>query len=83
MGPGETLWLYTVMVPLEEIQPHKRQRATADDPRSLQPMFVKHFKGFARLPNSPGYGLRDRKRPAKPAEMNYDAYFCVLTSPVP
>ena len=26
MGPGESVWRYTVTVPLEEIQPRKRQR---------------------------------------------------------
>src|ERR1700680_3544708 len=79
MGPGETLWRYTVTVPLEEIRPQKRQRATQDDVRSLHEMCVRHFGGYTRLPNSPGYGLRDPNRPEKLAEMNYNAYFSVLT----
>src|SRR5205809_7055697 len=83
MGPGESVWRYKVTVPLEEIQPEKRQRATADDLLNLQRMFVRHFGGFTRLPNSPGYGLRDPSRPEQLPELNYNAYFAVLTSPVP
>ena len=52
MGPGESVWRYKVTVPLEEVQPRKRQRATADDLLNLQQMFVQHFGGFTRLPNS-------------------------------
>ena len=83
MGPGESVWRYKVTVPLEEVQPRKRQRATADDLLNLQQMFVQHFGGFTRLPNSPGYGLRDPNHPEQQPEMNYNAYFAVLTSPVP
>jgi hypothetical protein len=83
MGPGETLWRYTVTVPLEEILPQKRQRATAEDLINLQQMFVNHFGGFMRAPNSPGYGLRDPAKPEQMPEMNYNAYFSVLTSPIP
>lgn len=83
MGPGETVWRFTVTVPLEEIEPRKRQRATADDLRNLQEMLVEHFSGFTRQPNSPGYGLRDPGKPEQAPEMNYNAYFSVLASPVP
>lgn len=83
MGPGETVWRFTLTVPLEEIEPKKRQRATADDLRNLQAMLVDHFSGFTRLPNSPGYGLRDSDKPEQLPEMNYNAYFSVLASPVP
>jgi hypothetical protein len=82
MGPGETLWRYTVTVPLEEIQPHKRQIATAEDLFNLQQMFVDHFTGFTRPPNSPGCGLRDPNKPERMPEMNYNAYFAVLASPM-
>jgi hypothetical protein len=82
IGPGETLWRYTVTVPLEEIQPRKRPRATLDDLLNLQEMFIKHFGGFTRLPNSPGFGRRDPNRPEQIPEMNYNTYFAVLTSPL-
>jgi hypothetical protein len=83
MGPGESVWRYTVTVPLEEIKPHKRQKATAEDVNNLQQMLTEHFGGLTRLPNSPGYGLRDPGRPEQTPEMNYNTYFVVLTSPVP
>jgi hypothetical protein len=83
MGPGETVWRYTVTVPLEEIRPEKRQKATAEDIDNLQQMFAEHFGGFTRLSNSPGFGLRDPNDPHQAPEMNTNAFFVVLTSPVP
>jgi hypothetical protein len=83
MGPGESLWRFLVVVPLEEIMPSKLQKATADDLTSLQDMFATHFGGFTRLPNSPGYGLRDSSAPDGMPEMNFNAYFSILASPVP
>jgi hypothetical protein len=52
MGPGQAVWRYTVTVPLEEILPQKRQKATAEDIDNLQQMLVEHFGGFTRLPNA-------------------------------
>jgi len=83
MGPGEAVWRYTITVPLEEIKPEKLQKATAQDLDNLQQMFAEHFGGFTRLPNSPGYGLRDSTKRHDAPEMNYNAYFAVLVSPVP
>jgi hypothetical protein len=82
MGPGETLWRYTVTIPLEEITPTKRQIATVDDLNDLQRMFVKHFRGFTRHPESFGHGLRDPENPEEAPEMNINTYFAVLASPV-
>src|SRR4051794_17737101 len=82
MGPGEAVWRFTVTVPLEEIRPRKRQKATAADLDNLQQMLVEHFGGVTRLPNSPGFGLRDPNDLHQTPEMNYNTYFVVLTSPV-
>jgi hypothetical protein len=83
MGPGEVLWRYTVTIPLEEIVPLKRQKATAEDLNNLRKLFVEHFGGCTPLPNSPGYGLRNPADPQRAPEMNYNAYFAVLSSPIP
>jgi hypothetical protein len=83
MGPGETLWRFTLTVPLEEIRPRKRQKATAEDLDTLQQMFVVHFGGFTRLGDSTGYGLRDPEKPGEEPEMNVNTSFVVLASPVP
>src|SRR5262249_9213204 len=83
MGPGETLWRYTVTVPLEEILPQKHQNATAKVLHNPGDLVAAHFGGFTRLPASPGYGLRDPGEPEQQPEMNYNAYFAVLTSPLP
>src|SRR5436305_114914 len=82
-GPGEAVWRFTLTIPLEEVAPHQRQVATADDLETLQQMLADHLGGFTRLPNSPGFGLRDPKGPDRSPEMNYNTYFVVLTSPVP
>src|SRR5262249_41785970 len=76
------VWRFTVTVPLEEIRPRKRQKATTDDLDHLWEMFAQHFGGCARLPSSPGYGLRNPKAPRQRPEMNYNTYFVVLPSPV-
>ncbi len=83
MGPGEALWRYTITVPLEEIRPRKRQKATARDLTNLQELFTEHFGGFTRRPNSVGYGLRDPSAANRGPEVNYNAYFAVLTAPLP
>jgi hypothetical protein len=83
MGPGETVWRFTLTVPLEEIQPRKHQKATDDDVNNLRQMLVRHFGGCTRPPSSPGYGLRDPDAARQEPEMNYNTYFVVLTSPLP
>ena len=83
LGPGSTHWRYTVTVPLEELRPRKRQKATTDDLAKLEQMLLKHFRGFTRPANSFGYGLRDPARAEQPPETNINAYLAVLTSPVP
>ena len=82
MGPGETVSRYTVTVPLEEVLPQKLQKATAEDLFHLQQMFAEHFGGFTRLPDSPGFGLRDPGSPQRGPQMNVNTYFVVLTSPL-
>jgi hypothetical protein len=83
MGPGEILWRFTLTVPLEEVRPVKRQKATSEDLYRLAQRFAQDFGGFTRLPNSLGYGLRDPTQLHQVPEMNYNAYFAVLASPVP
>jgi hypothetical protein len=83
MGPGEAAWRYTLTLPLEEIKPRKRQKATLEDLDNLERMFADHFRGFSRLPNSLGYGLRDATKPEQGTEMNYNVSFVVLVAPVP
>jgi hypothetical protein len=82
MGPGETLWRYTITIPLEEITPRKRQIVTTADLRNLEKMFVKHFCGFTSYPESFGQGLRDPENPRVEPEMNVNTYFSVLASPI-
>lgn len=83
IGSGATLYRFTIVVPLEEVSPEKRQKATNADLYEMQEAFSRDFGGCTRLPDSPGYGLRDPDNPGALPEMNYNAYFVVLTSPVP
>jgi hypothetical protein len=82
MGPGETLWRYSITIPLEEIRPLKRQKATLKDLDNLEQLLLRHFGGFTRLPNSVGHGLRDPEQPEGDPEMNINTYFAVLASPI-
>jgi hypothetical protein len=77
------VWRYTVTVPLEQIKPSRKQKATARDENQLRRMLVRHFGGVTLLPPSPGYGLRDPDHPEQEPERNYNAYFVVLASPGP
>src|SRR5437764_1106438 len=77
LGPGATQWRYTVTIPLEEIEPQKRQKATLEDLDKLPRMFLTHFGGFTRPASSFGYGLRDPARPEQAPETNINAYFAV------
>ncbi len=71
------------MVPVEQIRPKKRPKATARDLRLLQEMFPRHFGGLTMLPSSTGYGLREPRQPLGEPEMNYNAYFVVYAAPIP
>jgi hypothetical protein len=83
LGPGGMQWRYTITIPLEEIEPRKRQKATAEDLQKMQWLFLRHFGGLTRPPSAFGYGLRDPDEPDQAPEMNYNTYFAILTSPVP
>ena len=79
--PGRRVWRYTVMVPLEQIKPTRKQKATPRDENQLRRMLVRHFGSVTLPPPSPGYGLRDPDHPEHEPERNFNAYFLVLASP--
>jgi hypothetical protein len=81
--PGRRVWRYTVMVPLEQIKPTRKQKATARDQNQLRRMLVRHFGGVTLPAPSPGYGLRDPHHPEHEPERNFNASFVVLASPGP
>ena len=50
MGPGEALWRFTITVPLEEIRPRKRLKATATDlERPMRNRLPEHGWGYFRV----------------------------------
>jgi hypothetical protein len=81
--PGQGVWRYTLTVPLEQIKPTRKQKATPRDQNQLRRMLVRHFCGVTLPPPSPGYGLRDPDHPEHVPEQNYNASFVVLASPGP
>jgi hypothetical protein len=81
--PGRKVWRYRVTVPLRQIKPTWKQKATPRDRNQLRRMLVRHFGGVTLEPSSPGYGLRDPDHPEQQPESNYNAYFVVLASPGP
>src|SRR4051812_27122086 len=83
MGPGEAAWRYTITVPLREMKPNNRQKATAEDLDNLHQMFSEHFSSFSRLPNGFGVVPRDLTDPDQGPTTNFNAHFAVLSSPIP
>jgi hypothetical protein len=81
--PGGRIWRYTIVVPIEQIKPIRKAKATPRDENRLRRMFVRHFGGVTVLPSSAGYGLRDPDHPEQAPESNYNAYFVVLATPGP
>jgi hypothetical protein len=69
--PGRRVWRYTVTVPLEQIKPTRKEKATPRDENQLRRMLARHFGGVTLLPSSPGYGHRD---PDHEPDRNYIAY---------
>src|ERR1700737_3511410 len=47
--PGGRVWRYTVTVPVEQIRPTKKAKATAHDLNDLRRMLVRHFGGVTLL----------------------------------
>lgn len=82
MGPGERVWRYTIVVPLEEVRPRKQQKATFADLEKLEEMLIRHFGGYSILPSSTGFGLRNPADRDEEPEMNYNAYYTVYSAPL-
>ena len=79
--PGRRVWRYRVTVPLEQIKPTQKPKATPRDQNQLRRLFVRHFGGVTLPSSSAGYGLRDPDHPEQEPEVNYNAYFVILASP--
>ena len=79
--PGRRVWRYKATVPIEQIKPTRKPKATPRDENQLRRMLVRHFGGVTLPPSSPGYGLRDPNHPEQEPESNYNAYFVVLAWP--
>lgn len=79
--PGRRVWQYRVTVPIEQIKPTWKPKATPQDINRLRRMFVRHFGGVTLPPRSPGYGLRDPHHPELEPESNFNAHFIILASP--
>src|SRR5260370_36267316 len=69
--PGRRVWRYKVTVPIEQIKPTRKARATPRDENHLPRTFVRHFGGVTLLPSSPGHRLRDPYHPQQEAESKY------------
>jgi hypothetical protein len=82
LGPGERVWRYTMVVPVEEVRPRKRVKAARRDLEKLEQMLLEHFGGLTLPPPSLGYGLRNPKKPYQKPEMNYNTYYVVYSSPL-
>src|SRR2546425_5056113 len=60
-----SVWRYTVLVPVEQIQADGAVRsiATPDDLQNLELTLITHLGGITLLPTIRGRGCRDPRRP--------------------
>lgn len=74
-----TVWRYTVLVPVEQIEIDGTTRtiATPDDLKNLELMLIAHLGGITLLPRVHGLGCRDPKRPRETLETNKHAAYRV------
>jgi hypothetical protein len=77
IGLGAVAWRYTVLVPIEETKPGENPQriATREDLANLEITLTNHFDGLTVLPESVGYGLREKQ-----IELNKHAPFVVYTA---
>lgn len=74
-----SVWRYTVLVPVAQIQTDGTARtiATSDDLTNLELMLIEHLGGITLLPMVQGRGCRDPKRPRETLETNKHAAYLV------
>ncbi len=63
IGVGAVVWRYTVLVPVEETKPASipQRIATEEDLVNIERALTSHFDGLTILPDSVGYGLREKQ----------------------
>jgi hypothetical protein len=79
---GAHVYRYMAVVPLEEIKPRYRVRATPEDLEKIEATLAKDFGGFTTLPRSSGFGLRDPESANGVEEMNYNMYYVIYSAPI-
>src|SRR5262249_26569602 len=80
-----TVWRYTVLVPIEQIQGDgTRLHVAADtDISTLELMFIEPFGGITRPARRLGIGARDPRRPRETLETNLHEVFQVYAPQAP
>ena len=63
LGVGAVAWRFTLLVPIEETRSGKGTKRIATDKELviLERTLTKHFDGLTILPESVGYGLREKQ----------------------
>src|SRR5262249_52735108 len=82
IGAGAAVSRFTVIVPVEQVRPFRKPKASAADLAELEQMLVRHFGGVTIPPASTGFGLRNPTRLHEEPEMNYNVFFVVYAAPV-
>ena len=74
-----SVWRYTVLVPVAQIQDGGTVRdiATPDDLQNLELLLIAHLGGITLLPMMQGRGCRDPRRPRETLETNQHAAYLV------
>ena len=85
VGNWSSVWRYTVLVPVQQIRDDGTIQtvATDQDILALELMFIEHFGGITRPPQSLGVGARDPRRPRETRETNRHEVFQVYAPQAP
>jgi hypothetical protein len=85
VGNWSQVWRYTVLVPVQQILDDGaiKSVASSQDVIALEEMFIEHFGGITRPPQSLGIGARDPRRPRETRENNRHEVFQVYAPQSP
>ncbi|HYT90807.1 MAG TPA: hypothetical protein VEL76_19010 [Gemmataceae bacterium] len=72
-----------MVVPVVQLLPRHRVKATVQDLLALEKMLLEHFGGATRLPRLSGYGLRNPWGRPRPPELNEHMPLMVYAAPLP
>jgi hypothetical protein len=81
IGAGSPVNRYTIVVPIEQIRPTRKAKATAQDLEELEQLLILRFRGITTPPAFAGYGLRGTSQAGEEPEMNFNTSLLSMQRP--